>query len=75
VIGGFVGIQTNFFLPGDTLASKIAAEYQGSPTKLDTASLVYLALILLVFSLVVNLIAQWIVRRVARKQGLSGARA
>ena len=74
VIGGFTGIQWNFFKPGDTLASKIAAEYQGAATNLQIASLVYLALILLVFSLVVNVIAQVIVRRVARKQGLAGAR-
>lgn len=74
VSGGFVGIQRNLFGPGDTLASRIASEYQGAPTKLDTASLVYLALILLVFSLVVNLLAQWIVRSVSRRQGLSGVR-
>jgi len=71
VIGGFVGIQWNLFAPGDTLASKIAAEYAGSPTKIDAASLIYLALILLIFSLLVNLLAQWIVRSVARRQGLA----
>jgi ABC-type phosphate transport system permease subunit len=31
---------------------------------------VYLALILLAFSLVMNVSAQWIVRRVARRQGV-----
>jgi ABC-type phosphate transport system permease subunit len=31
----------------------------------------YLALILLVFSVIVNLLAQLIVRRVARRQGLA----
>jgi ABC-type phosphate transport system permease subunit len=36
----------------------------------STSSLFYLALILLVFSLVVNVLAQVIVRRVARRQGL-----
>jgi phosphate transport system permease protein len=75
VIGGFVGTPVNLFSPGDTLASRIAAEYQGAASNLQVASLVYLALILLVFSLAVNLLAQWIVRRVARRQGLSGARA
>ena len=75
VIGGGVFIHWNLFNGGDTLASKIAAEYQGATSNLQQSSLIYLALILLVFSLVVNLLAQLIVRRVARRQGLSGARA
>jgi phosphate transport system permease protein len=73
VIGGGVFVHANLFDGGDTLASKIAAEYQGATSKLQQSSLIYLALILLVFSLVVNLLAQWIVRRSARRQG-AGAR-
>jgi phosphate transport system permease protein len=72
VIGGISGnggIQWNLFATGDTLASKIAASYQGATTNLEIGSLIYLALILLVFSLVTNLAAQWIVRRVSRRQG------
>jgi phosphate transport system permease protein len=75
VIGGAVGIQWNLFQPGDTLASRIAAEYQGAATNIQISSLIYLALILLVFSLVVNTLAQIVVRRIARRQGLTGARA
>lgn len=63
VIGGGIGIHWNLFATGDTLASKIAAQYQGATTQLQTSSLVYLALILLAFSLVINVTAQWIVRR------------
>ncbi len=74
VIGGGVFIHWSLFEGGDTLASKIAAEYQGATSNLQISSLVYLALVLLVFSLLANLLAQWIVRRVARRQGL-GARA
>jgi phosphate transport system permease protein len=70
VIGGGVSIQWNLFANGDTLASKIAASYQGATTRLQTASLVYLALILLVFSLLANFGAQRVVRRVARRQGV-----
>jgi phosphate transport system permease protein len=69
VIGGGVFIHWNLFDTGDTLASKIAGVYQGASTNLEVASLVYLALILLVFSLVANLAAQWIVRRGARRHG------
>ena len=71
VIGGGVFIHANLFGGGDTLASKIAASYQGSTTNLSTSSLVYLGLILLVFSLVANITAQWIVRRVARRHGIT----
>jgi phosphate transport system permease protein len=71
VIGGGVFVHWNLFSGGDTLASKIAASYQGATTKLQVASLIYLALILLVFSLIMNLAAQWIVRRVARRQGIN----
>jgi phosphate transport system permease protein len=74
VIGGGVFIHWNLFSGGDTLASKIAASYQGATSKLQVGSLIYLALILLVFSLVMNFAAQWIVRRVGRSLG-QGARA
>ena len=76
VIGGGVFIHWNLFGTGDTLASKIAASYQGASSNLEVASLIYLALILLVFSLIANLLAQWVVRRAARKHGVSrGGRA
>jgi phosphate transport system permease protein len=67
VIGNNVGIHWSLFAPGDTLASRIASQYQGATTRLTTSSLVYLALLLLLFSLAANLTAQWIVRRVARR--------
>src|SRR6188472_1512910 len=65
VIGSNVAIHWDLFKPGDTLASRIAGQYQGADTALQVASLVYLAVILLVFSLIANLAAQLIVRRVA----------
>src|SRR5262245_4967543 len=63
VIGGFTGIPTSLFQPGDTLASRIAAQYQGAVSDLHVASIVYLALILLVFALLTNFGAQVIVNR------------
>jgi phosphate transport system permease protein len=63
VIGAGYGIHWSLFATGDTLASRIAGQYQGASTKLLVASLVYLAAILLVISLLVNLAAQVIVRR------------
>ena len=70
VIGSVVGIHWSLFSGGDTLGSKIAESYQGGTTKLQVASLIYLGLILLVFSLLMNVAAQWIVRRGARRQGV-----
>ena len=70
VVGAVVGIHWSLFSGGDTLAGKIAESYQGGTTKLQVASLIYLGLILLVFSLLMNVSAQWIVRRVARRQGV-----
>jgi phosphate transport system permease protein len=76
VIGGGVFIHWSLFSSGDTLASKIAAEYQGATSNLDVASLIYLGVILLVLSLLANLTAQYIVRKVARKHGVTrGGRA
>ena len=71
VIGAGTSISWNLFSTGDTLASKIAESYQGYETALEGASLFYLAVILLVFSLCVNVVAQVIVRRVDRAQGRS----
>jgi phosphate transport system permease protein len=62
VIGGGTVIQANLFAPIDTLASKIAASYQGAGSGLEQSSLLYLAVILMVIGLVTNLIAQVIVR-------------
>lgn len=62
VIGAGFGIHWSVFATGDTLASRIAGQYPGE-TQLQIQSLVYLAAILLVISLLVNLFAQFIVRR------------
>jgi phosphate transport system permease protein len=63
VIGGGTRITSDIFGPGDTLASKIAASYQGAASGLESSSLLYLAAILLVLGLAANFSAQVIVRR------------
>jgi phosphate transport system permease protein len=65
VIGAGWAIHSSLFAPGDTLASRIAGQYQGAASKLQIASLFYLAAILLVIGIVTNLAAQLIVRRFA----------
>ncbi|MFZ2052449.1 MAG: phosphate ABC transporter permease subunit PstC [Solirubrobacteraceae bacterium] len=67
VIGGNAGIHVSLFQSADTLASRIASEYQGAATSLQISSLAYLAAILLVLAVVVNAIARLIVRRTALK--------
>jgi phosphate transport system permease protein len=72
VIGAFNnGISWNLFNPGNTIAAQFVNEYSNANPGLETSSLFYLALILLVFSLVISVLAQVIVRRVARRQGLA----
>ena len=65
VIGAGYTIHWSLFGTGDTLASRIAGQYQGAVTKLQVSSLFYLAAILLVIGLVTNLIAQLVVRKFA----------
>jgi phosphate transport system permease protein len=63
VIGAGSEIKASLFNTGDTLAARIALQFPGAFSKLHTASLFYLAAILLVIGLVFNLFAQWIGRR------------
>jgi phosphate transport system permease protein len=59
------GLNLDLFQTGDTLASRIASQYQGAVSNIQVASLFYLGVILLVMSLITNFTAQIIVRRYA----------
>jgi len=63
VIGGAVAIKASLFQPGDTLASRIASQFQNASGTVYISSLFYLAAILLVISLIVNIGARLLVRR------------
>ncbi len=67
VIGAGTQIKASLFETGDTLASRIAAQFPGNLSQLHASSLFYLGLILLVIGLVSNLVAQWIGRRFSYK--------
>jgi len=67
VCGGTLRTGWSLYGPFDTLASRIASQYAGAATSLQTSSLAYLATILLVLSLVTNLSAALIVRRIRRR--------
>ncbi|HEY6962625.1 MAG TPA: phosphate ABC transporter permease subunit PstC [Gaiellaceae bacterium] len=63
VIGNFIPLKTTLFAPGDTIASRVANQYQGATTNLQIASLIYLALVLLVITFLTNFAAQRVVKR------------
>ena len=67
VMGGAIGIHASLFAFGDTLAARIAGQYAGADTNIQISSLVYLAAILLVISLAVNIGAQLLIRPIDLK--------
>jgi phosphate transport system permease protein len=69
-IGNQSAIHTSLFASGDTLGSRIAAQYQGATSGLQIDSLLYLAAILMVISLVTNVLAQAIVARFEKARRL-----
>ena len=70
-IGNHSVIPSSWFEPGDSLGSKIASSYAGATSHLEASSLLYLAAILMVISLVANVSAQFIVVRFERaRRGL-----
>jgi phosphate transport system permease protein len=67
VIGSATGIHWSLFAPADTIASRIANQYFGASSQIQIDSLLYLAAILLVITLITNLLAQIVVRRAERR--------
>jgi phosphate transport system permease protein len=65
-IGNQNAIPSSWFEPGNSLGSKVAAEYVGATSVLQAGSILYLAAILMVISLVTNVAAQFIVVRFER---------
>jgi phosphate transport system permease protein len=65
-IGNQNAIPTSWFEPGNSLGSKIAAEYAGATSVEQASSILYLAAILMVISLAANVAAQLVVVRFER---------
>src|SRR6476620_6989859 len=57
VIGNFIPLKRTLFAPGDTIASRVANQYQGATTTIQISALIYLGLILLVITFFTNLAA------------------
>lgn len=62
VIGNITQISHNLFAPGDTLGSLIANQFLTPVSALHTASMFYLALVLLVLELATMLLARYVSR-------------
>jgi phosphate transport system permease protein len=71
VVGAGNLIHASLFTTGDTLASRIAEQFQGAISKLQVASLFYLALMLLVIGLLSNLLAQYISQHFSKQGGVT----
>lgn len=63
VVGGGSIVVTSLFMPGDTLAARLATQFPGAVSDLQVSSLYYLAAMLLVIGVAANLGAAWISRR------------
>jgi phosphate transport system permease protein len=63
VIGGVTEIHASIFMPGSTLASKIAAEFPSRNTTLQVGALFYSGLILVVITLLTSVGARFITTR------------
>jgi phosphate transport system permease protein len=71
VIGDGALIKGSVFLPGITLASRIANDINGIENPLQRSSLFYLAVILFAITTASSLLARTIARRFERSQGLA----
>jgi len=73
VIGNTVGaaaIPSSLFKGGQTMASLIANEFnEADPTSLHPAALIGVGLILFIFALIINIIAQLLVWKVLKVKG------
>jgi len=66
IIGNSLNFSVSLLAPGNTIASMLANQF-GEADGIQVSALMYAALILMVLTLVVNVLAQWIVRRLSLK--------
>ena len=64
IIGNSLNFSLSLLAPGTTIASLLANQF-GEADGLQVSCLMYAALVLMVLTLIVNIIAQWIVRRLS----------
>ena len=62
IIGNSTKFSWSLLAPGNTISSMLANQF-GEADGLQVSALMYAALVLMVLTLVVNLLAQWVVKR------------
>ena len=66
IIGNSLNFDLSLLAPGNTIASMLANQF-GEADGIQVSALMFAALILMILTLVVNIMAQWIVRRLSLK--------
>ena len=66
IIGNSTNFSWSLLAPGNTISSMLANQF-GEADGIQVSALMYAALILMILTLVVNVFAQWIVRRLSLK--------
>jgi phosphate transport system permease protein len=69
VIGNRHEISASLFQPGYTMASQIANEFSEATTDLHVSALMAVGAGLFIVTVIVNVIARWLVWRTGRSQG------
>jgi len=64
IIGNSLNFSLSLLSPGNTIASLLANQF-GEADGIQISALMYAALILMVLTFVVNVAAQWIVKRLS----------
>jgi phosphate transport system permease protein len=64
IIGNAMNFSTSLLAPGNTIASMLANQF-GEADGVQVSALMYAALILMVLTFAVNVLAQWVVRRLS----------
>ena len=66
IIGNSTKFSWSLLAPSNTISSMLANQF-GEADGLQVSALMYAALVLMVLTLVVNLLAQWVVKRLSLK--------
>jgi phosphate transport system permease protein len=66
IIGNSTKFSWSLLAPGNTISSMLANQF-GEADGLQVSALMYAALVLMLLTLVVNLLAQWVVKRLSLK--------
>lgn len=64
IIGNAMNFSTSLLAPGNTIASMLANQF-GEADGIQVSALMYAALILMMLTFAVNVLAQWVVRRLS----------